>query len=329
MRPLNLLMNQKNKLNNFFPLKVAIYSVLGFFTIYILFGLDGWGDRASNENAVGQVSRWCERVSDGLLREPSNTLGNLGFIFVGLYMFYKLSQDATSEKGITMFGSSSIAVIYAGASTFLGPGSMAMHGTNTEFGAWLDNLSMIMYIIILWIYNLKKLIGFSTRIYLTIYFLLVTLYALDSWFLAGGFGVGISLFELSIGLWIATEIVVKFPNIYGRISSGISVLIIQQLFGSPVLDSFQDFQNNWEMLLYFSPALIPNLKKPSEIKYSPWFFLGFLSFFGALLIWETGVPDHPWCNPDSWLQAHMIWHLLCSAATFSFFKLYRTEKYLT
>ena len=321
-------MNLKNNLKNYFPLKVAISSVFGFFIIYILFGLDGWGDRASNENAIGEVSRWCERVSDGLLREPSNTLGNLGFVIVGLYMFYKLSQDATSDNGITMFSSPSIAVIYAGASTFLGPGSMAMHGTNTEFGAWLDNLSMIMYIVILWIYNLKKLIGFSTRVYLVLYFLLVTVYAFDSWFLNGGFGVGISLFELSIGLWIATEIVVKFPNIYGRISSGISVLVIQQLFGSPVIESFQNFQNNWEMLLYFAPALIPNLNKPSEIKYSPWFFLGFLSFFGALLIWETGVPDHPWCNPDSWLQAHMIWHLLCSAATFSFFQLYRTEKYL-
>ena len=74
--------------------------------------------------------------------------------------------------------------------------------------------------------------------------------------------------------------------------------------------------------------LLLKKNKPSEIKYSPWFFLGFLSFFSALLIWETGVPDHPWCNPDSWLQAHMIWHLLCSAATFSFFKLYRSEKYL-
>ena len=321
-------MNLKNNLKNYFPLKVAISSVFGFFIIYILFGLDGWGDRASNENAIGEVSRLCERVSDGLLREPSNTLGNLGFVIVGLYMFYKLSQDATSDNGITMFSSPSIAVIYAGASTFLGPGSMAMHGTNTEFGAWLDNLSMIMYIVILWIYNLKKLIGFSTRVYLILYFLLVAVYAFDSWFLNGGFGVGISLFELSIGLWIATEIVVKFPNIYGRISSGISVLVIQQLFGSPVIESFQNFQNNWEMLLYFAPALIPNLNKPSEIKYSPWFFLGFLSFFGALLIWETGVPDHPWCNPDSWLQAHMIWHLLCSAATFSFFKLYITEKYL-
>ena len=55
MRPLNLLMNQKNNLNNFFPFKVAIYSVFGFFTINILFGLDGWDDRASNEYAIGQV----------------------------------------------------------------------------------------------------------------------------------------------------------------------------------------------------------------------------------------------------------------------------------
>ena len=91
-------MNLKNNLKNYFPLKVAISSVFGFFIIYILFGLDGWGDRASNENAIVEVSRWCERVSDGLLREPSNTLGNLGFVIVGLYMFYKLSQDATSDN---------------------------------------------------------------------------------------------------------------------------------------------------------------------------------------------------------------------------------------
>ena len=75
-------MNLKNNLKNYFPLKVAISSVFGFFIIYILFGLDGWGDRASNENAIGEVSRWCERVSDGLLREPSNTLGNLGFVLL-------------------------------------------------------------------------------------------------------------------------------------------------------------------------------------------------------------------------------------------------------
>ena len=113
-------MKQKNNQKNFLPFKIASFSIFAFFIIYILFGLDGWGSKATNENAIGEISRWCERVSGGLLREPSNTLGNLGFIFVGLYMFYKLSQDATSDKGISMFGSPSIAMIYAAASTFLG-----------------------------------------------------------------------------------------------------------------------------------------------------------------------------------------------------------------
>ena len=80
------------------------------------------------------------------------------------------------------------------------------------------------------------------------------------------------------------------------------------------------------MLLYFAPALIPNIQSKTTKKYTPWFFLGFGSFFGALLIWGTGVPDHPWCNPDSWLQAHMVWHLMCSIATLCFFNLYRTEQ---
>ena len=41
-----------------------------------------------------------------------------------------------------------IAILYASAAVFLGPGSMLMHGTNTLWGGWADNLSMIMYIVI-------------------------------------------------------------------------------------------------------------------------------------------------------------------------------------
>ena len=200
-----------------------------------------------------------------------------------------------------------------------------MHGTHTSFGAWLDNVSMITYILILWLYNLKRLMGFSLKTYFTIYAVLLGWFAYSYWFIDGGMGIGVNLFELSIGLWIATEVIVKFPNIYGRVGSGFAVLVIQQLFGNPVINALQNFQDNWEMLLYFAPALIPNLKSTTTKKYTPWFFLGFASFFGALIIWGTGVPDHPWCNPDSWLQAHMVWHLMCSIATLCFFNLYRTE----
>ena len=318
-------MLQKNKLT---PFSFALTSIFITILLFIIFGSNGWGPAAANEQAIGEISRWCERVSGGFFREPANTLGNLGFVFVGLYMFYKLSKDATSNHS-PLFGSFKIALLYASASTFLGPASMAMHGTHTQFGAWLDNVYMISYVLILWIYNLKKLTKFSDRSFFISYSILLGYYAYSYWFFDSGLGIGVDLFELSIGLWIATEVLVKLPNIYGRMLSGLTVLLTQQLFGSSVIDSFQNLQENWEMLLYFIPALIPSLHNDVERKYTPWFFVGVASFFGALMIWETGVPDHPWCEPDSWLQAHMVWHLLCAAATLSFFNFFRTEKNIT
>jgi hypothetical protein len=318
-------MLQKNKLT---PFSFALTSIFITILLFIIFGSNGWGPAAANEQAIGEISRWCERVSGGFFREPANTLGNLGFVFVGLYMFYKLSKDATSNHS-PLFGSFKIALLYASASTFLGPASMAMHGTHTQFGAWIDNVSMISYVLILWIYNLKKLTIFSDRSFFISYSVLLGYYAYSYWFFDSGLGIGVDLFELSIGLWIATEVLVKLPNIYGRVLSGLTVLVTQQLFGSSVIDSFQNLQENWEMLLYFIPALIPTLQSDVERKYTPWFFVGVASFFGALMIWETGVPDHPWCDPDSWLQAHMVWHLLCAAATLSFFNFFRTEKNIT
>ena len=106
------------------PLSYALISIFIITIASLINGLNGWGSSAGNEQAIGEISRWCERVSGGFFREPANTLGNLGFVFTGLYMFYKLAQDATSGKGIKMFGSSAIALLYASASTFLGPGSM-------------------------------------------------------------------------------------------------------------------------------------------------------------------------------------------------------------
>ena len=168
-------MLQKNKSNsNYFA--YSLIAVLSTGILFVIFGSNGWGPAASNEQAIGEISRWCERVSAGFFREPANTLGNLGFVFAGLYMFYKLSKDATNNLA-PMFGSFKIALLYASASTFLGPGSMAMHGTHTRFGAWLDNVSMIAYILLLWMYNLKRLKKFSNKTYFVSYSALLIYYA--------------------------------------------------------------------------------------------------------------------------------------------------------
>ena len=321
-------MQQKNNLTpNYFS--YAIYSVIITALLFILFGSNGWGPAAENEQAIGEISRWCERVSGGFFREPVNTLGNLGFVVTGLYMFYKLSKDATTSKGIMMFSSSSLALLYASASTFLGPGSMAMHGTHTKFGAWLDNVSMVTYILILWIYNLKRLSNFTQKTFYYIYLSILIYFAIAYWNFGSGLGIGLDIFEVSIGLWLSTEVLVRFPNFYGRLSAGFVVLIVQELFGNRLIDVIQNPLDNWHVLFYFLPAFTPNIEKNVTVKrsYSPWFWVGFLSFYSAYTIWLTGVPEDPSCNPDSWIQAHMIWHILCSFATLCFFNFYRKEQF--
>ena len=72
-------------------------------------------------------------------------------MILGLYMFWVLGKDIKSDTSNQFTGLSSISILYAGAAIFLGPGSLLMHGTHTEWGEWADNLSMIMYIIIPWL----------------------------------------------------------------------------------------------------------------------------------------------------------------------------------
>ena len=93
------------------------------------------------------------------------------------------------------------------------------------------------------------------------------------------------------------------------------------------MSNIQSTTGKW--LFYFAPALIPNIETNVDVKRSytvlgSWLWVCILSY-GAYTIWGTGVADHPWCDPDSWLQAHMIWHLLCAVATLSFFNFYRNE----
>ena len=87
---------------------------------------------------IGEISRWCERISDGYFREPANALSNIGFILTGIFMVYILSREEVTGQNF-FIGFTSISVLYASASIFLGPGSLMMHGTHTEWGQWIDN----------------------------------------------------------------------------------------------------------------------------------------------------------------------------------------------
>ena len=85
---------------------------------------------------VGRGDGFCEAARPGWLRQPANSLSNLGFVLAGLLIGWhaRLPSGRLARPGL--------AASYAVVVVLLGPGSMAMHATQTELGGRLDQASM-------------------------------------------------------------------------------------------------------------------------------------------------------------------------------------------
>ena len=294
--------------------------VIAFFVLSAL----GYIQSIESQGIIGDASRWCERVSGGLFREPVNTLSNLGFMVVGIYIFYTITTDTNTSSNNYFVGLTGISILYASAAIFLGPGSMLMHGTNSGWGGWADNLSMIMYILIPWLYNIFRMSNWTVRRFLEIYFSIVVIYAVMRWISGWGLGINLELFSVSIGLWAISEFLFRFWSPLFRFLSGFVGFFVLALFGTTPLDVIANFSEYWWVILFWIPGLLSN-KKPTTTRTYKWYFLGMVAYFSAFIIWSTGVPDHALCRPDSLIQAHGIWHLLSAVATYCFFLHYRSE----
>ena len=308
------------------PFYIAL-TITGLFTV-VFFYLSSQGLIQSEEEAylIGEASRWCERVSDGWFREPVNTLSNFGFVVIGLIIFWIISKENTSKDNL-FFGVTGITLIYATAAVYLGPGSMLMHATNTEWGGWADNLSMVMYIVIPWLYNISLMAKWSIKKFVITYFVIIISYAVLRWLYGWGLGIGFNLFGTSIGLWFISEALYRFWSPAFRFLSGFLGFFVMFLFGTSPLDIFNNISDYWWTLFFWLPGLLAT-HKPEGRRTTIWFILGMISYFLAFAIWTTGVPDHQNCSPDSIIQAHGIWHLLTALATFLFFIHYRSEQKL-
>ena len=294
--------------------------------LFIFLALSYFGLIQSSESIhlIGEASRWCERVSGGLFREPLNTLSNLGFMVVGLYMFWVICNDRQGSAN-PFIGISSISLLYASVVIYLGPGSMLMHGTNTEWGGWADNLSMIMFIILPWLYNIYSMSNWTSKQLLSIYASVVIIYSIWRWFTDWGLGINFNLFGVSIGLWVISEILYRFWSPSFRFISGFVGFIVLMLFGTMPNEVFNNFSEYWWVILFWLPGLLAT-NKPLNTRTYKWYFLGMIAYFSAFAIWLTGVPDNELCEPDSIIQAHSIWHLLSALATYFFFLHFRDEK---
>ena len=310
-----------NKAVFFIPL-----SLVGlFFTVYILLASTTNFLSVEPGYAIGEVSRWCERISGGYFREPANALSNLGFISTGLLMFWILASEK-KVKGSRFHGPTITALTYATAAVWLGPGSLLMHGTHTAWGQWADWLSMIMWISIPWLVNIFTIKNWEESLFLKTYLFIVGIYGILSWFLGTGLGVNFNFWFLSIALWIITEVLQSFYSPIVRYLSGFVGVAVMAVFGIFPNDIIQEVTKYWWIILFWIPAFFINQKHKSNKRYFPWYWLGIAFYMTAFVIWLQGYPNQPLCNPDSLIQPHAIWHILSSCATLSFFFFFRTAR---
>ena len=313
-------------MNNIFVKENAFIITLGvsiaFLLIFYLLSVFQLIQSPESIALIGEASRWCERVSDGAFREPINTLSNLGFMVAGLFILYKLTNETSFNE---FSGLNKITILYGVAVVYLGPGSMMMHGTNTEWGGWADNLSMVMYIILPWLYNCYKMSNWGVNTLLKVYFSVVIFYAVMRGLFGNGMGIGLDLFGVSIGLWVISEFLYKFWTPSMRFSSGFVGFLVLMLFGIFPTEVFGNLSEYWWIIFFWLPGLLAN-KKPQGTRTYRWYFAGMIAYMSAFAIWLTGVPDSETCNPDTLFQAHGIWHLLTAVSTIFFFYHYRSEK---
>ena len=308
----------------FYPFYLALSISISFLVVFFVLSAFGLIQSIEASYLIGEASRWCERVSGGLFREPLNTLSNLGFMLSGLYMFWIICNDKQDSTN-PFIGIKPISMLYASVVIFLGPGSMLMHGTNTNWGGWADNLSMIMFIILPWLYNIYSMSNWTPKKLISIYISIVLIYSIWRWFTDWGLGINFNLFGVSIGLWAISETLYRFWTPSFRFLSGFVGFIVLLLFGTMPNEVFNNFSEYWWVILFWLPGLLAT-NKPLNTRTYKWYFLGMIAYFSAFAIWLTGVPDNELCEPDSIIQAHSIWHLLSALATYFFFLHFRDEK---
>jgi hypothetical protein len=155
------------------PVVVSLVSVFLLVSLASLDWLRAEGEGGFSEGAI----RWGELLRQGPVREPINTFSNLGFIIVGILVGSIAMRDrlrASEVLGMNPLNTgSALCAMFASAAAFLGPGSAAMHASNTEWGGKVDVFSMYLYVTWGLAYALMRLLDLRVRWFWAIYGFLI------------------------------------------------------------------------------------------------------------------------------------------------------------
>ena len=73
------------------------------------------------------------------------------------------------------------------------------------------------------------------------------------------------------------------------------------------------------------PALRPWAPRRLQPNRVPWFWAGMGSLALAFLVWNLSRTGGPWCDPESLLQGHALWHFLTAATIWCLYRYVRDE----
>jgi Ceramidase len=112
---------------------------------------------------VGRGNEFCEAARSGWLKQPANSLSNLGFVVAGVLIGWHAGRP---EGRLARAG---LATSYAVVVVLLGPGSMAMHATQTTLGGHLDMTSMFLVASFAAAYALMRAVGRGTAFFAAVF----------------------------------------------------------------------------------------------------------------------------------------------------------------
>ena len=222
---------------------------------------------------------YCESVRSGPIAQPANTLSCLGFVIVGLWIGLHADRARPARSGDLFVDDPLLPAIYAAVAVFLGPGAMYFHGGMVEWGGVLDALSMYFFIFFVVAYDLTRWLGRGRTFFLVAYFGPLGIATVWQTVMSGS---SIPIFATAVTAAVLLEIALAVHA--------------ARAGARPVTDA--------------SPAERSRLRVIGGSR--RWVVFGATCFGLAASVWLPAHTDGPLCFPDSLLQGHAAWHLLCA-----------------
>lgn len=285
-----------------------LLGLLGFFVlflIYVLFyaiGGSTWTTATPNLCVVHNDC-YCEnaptRMSTGLVNQPGNTWSGLGPVVLGMIILGVLSYARPTGDN-PMSRPTFYSWMYAVLVVFLGPGSMAFHGSMTAIGGWLDQFSMSLFVTFVLLYDIFRFTKWDLlangKTYFIIAFVIINV-VLGVPLLIGNYTdmgmFGTLAFGIPAGVAILLQLII----------GGVTVFSNGSVWGVRRGKSSPGGQEWW------------------------WLVAAFLSFMIGFGIWLFSNTGGPLCDPNSGLQGHVFWHILAMGFTpFFLFFFLRSER---